>query len=148
MPAEFRKLGIAFQYPENWTLDEADALAGRNSVTVVSPGGAFWSVSIHPRGTDPRKLAKAAAKAMRDEYKDLEAEPVRDSMAGCPLVGYDLNFYYLDLTNTAEIRCLESARATYSVFCQAEDREFAQMRPVFQAMLRSLLDQLPPPPEP
>lgn len=142
MPAEFHKLGLAFQYPENWTLDEQDALAGRESVTVVSPGGAFWSVSIHPPGTDPQKLAKAAVKAMREEYTDLEAEAVHDSIAGRPLVGYELNFYYLDLTNTAEIRCLAMEQATYSIFCQAEDREYAQARPVFLAMLHSLVDHL------
>ena len=34
MPEKYEKLGISFQYPDNWTLDEEDALAGRNSVTV------------------------------------------------------------------------------------------------------------------
>ena len=26
MPARFDKLGISFQYPENWTLDDTDAV--------------------------------------------------------------------------------------------------------------------------
>ena len=48
MPAQFDSLGISFQYPENWTLDDSDALLGRKSITVYSPGGAFWAVVIIP----------------------------------------------------------------------------------------------------
>jgi len=57
MPAKFDKMGISFQYPENWTLDEEDALQGRDSVTVYTPGGGFWSVAVHPSTTDPDQLA-------------------------------------------------------------------------------------------
>ena len=60
MPATFEKLGISFQYPENWTLDEQDALAGRKSVTVYSPGGAFWTVAVHSKAADPAELARDA----------------------------------------------------------------------------------------
>jgi len=139
MPREFRKLGISFQYPENWTLDEHDALAGRASVTVLSPGGAFWSISIHPPSADPSKLAKAAVKAMQTEYEGLETVPAKEVVAGHDLSGYDLNFFYLDLTNTATVRCLRTSRATYTVFCQGEDREFEHLRPVFAAMTVSFL---------
>ncbi len=142
MPAKYEKLGISFQYPDNWTLDEEDALAGRRSVTVYSPGGAFWSVAIHPASADPIQLAKAAVDAMKQEYQDLDAEEAGDVVAGREMVGYDLNFYCLDLTNTAQIRCLKADRATYSFFCQAEDREFDQVQLVFQAMTTSLLSQL------
>lgn len=144
MPAEFRKLGITFQYPENWSLDEEDALAGRRSVTVFSPGGGFWSVSVHPRSTDPQKLARAAVNAMQEEYKEVETEEIQETVAGRPAVGYDLNFYYLDLTNTAKVRCLQTDQATYSIFCQAEDREFDRIQVVFGAITKSLLDNLKP----
>ena len=60
MPAHFDSLGISFQYPDNWTLDDSDALLGRKSVTVYSPGGAFWSVAIHSGTADPAKLAAAS----------------------------------------------------------------------------------------
>jgi hypothetical protein len=142
MPCEYKKLGISFQYPENWTLDEEDALAGHRSVTVYSPGGGFWSVSIHPPSADPRKLAKAAVKAMEAEYEELESGKAREIVADQELVGYDLNFYYLDLTNTATVRCVRTPLATYTVFCQAEDREFEQVQNVFRAMTMSLLGGL------
>ena len=65
MPVSFNRMGISFQYPDNWTLDEQDALAGRKSVTVYSPGGAFWSVSIHPASADPVELSTAALETMK-----------------------------------------------------------------------------------
>jgi hypothetical protein len=144
MPAEFNKLGISFQYPENWALDEEDALAGRKSVTVYSPGGAFWSVSVHPNSADPLSLARAAVDAMKAEYEELEAEKTQETVAGREMVGYDLNFYFLDLTNTASVRCIRTDRATYAVFCQAEDREFDVIRAVFRAMTTSFLRNLRP----
>ena len=142
MPARFERLGISFQYPDNWTLDEEDALAGGQSVTVYSPGGAFWSVTVHPPSADSGKLAEAAVEAMKQEYEELEAQAARQSLAGREMTGYDLNFYYLDLTNTAQIRCLRTDQAVYSIFCQAEDREFDQIQLVFEAMTTSLLSEL------
>jgi hypothetical protein len=142
MPAEFNKLGISFQYPENWTLDEDDALAGGQSVTVYSPGGAFWTISVHPRAADPVELAEAAVNAMKEEYEELEVEQTRETIAGREMVGYDLSFYYLDLTNTARVRCLRTDQATYTLFCQAEDREFDRVHKVFLAMTTSFLNNL------
>ena len=43
------------------------------------------------------------------------------------------------MTNTATVRCFRRPRATYAVFCQAEDREFEQLGAVFRAMTASLL---------
>lgn len=139
MPATFEKLGISFQYPDNWTLDEEDVLAGRKSVTVYSPGGGFWSVSIDPRSAYPAEIAQASVEAMKDVYDELDSEEVRETLAGYELLGHDLNFYYLDLTNTAHVRSLQTDRATYTVFCQAEDREFDRIGDVFRAITTSLL---------
>jgi hypothetical protein len=142
MPAEFNKLGVSFLYPDNWSLDEEDARAGRDSVTVYSPGGAFWSVSVHPPSIDAADLAETAVKAMKEEYTDLETEKAREILVDRELIGYDLNFYYLDLTNTASIRCLRTHRATYTVFWQAEDRELKRVGDVFLAITTSLLGNL------
>ena len=142
MPAEFRKLGIAFQYPENWTLDEGDALAGRKAVTVYSPGGAFWSVSVHPKNSEPTQLAQAAVEVMKDEYPELESERTTQALAGREMTGYDLNFWCLDLTRTARGRCFQTDRASYAVFVQGEDREFERLEAVFDAMTASLLASL------
>lgn len=142
MPQRFSKLGISFSFPDNWTLDDRDAVSGANSVTVYSPGGAFWSVSIHPASLEPKKLAKAAVKAMREEYAEVEVEPILAVADGQELVGFDLAFYYLDLTNTACVRCFRTPGACYAVFYQAEDHEFGQFERVFAAITQSLLEGL------
>jgi len=142
MPARFNSLGIAFQYPDNWTLDDVDAMLGRRSVTVYSPGGAFWSVAIHSGSADPDQLVASAVEAMKQEYEGLEAEEARETVAGHELLGYNLAFFCLDLTNTALIRGLRIAQTTYTIFCQAEDREYERVAGVFRAMTTSLLSEL------
>ncbi len=112
MPAVFDKFGICFQYPENWTLETESATPGRQSITVYSPGGGFWSVMAHWPDEDPAKLATAAVDAMRREYDELDSEPASEEIDGVPLTGYDLNFYCLDLTNTARIRTFSAGAAT------------------------------------
>ena len=139
MPLEYAKLGIHFQFPDNWTLDESDALKGDESVSVYSPGGAFWSIIKHPRSASPRELVEAALQAMRQEYDELDVEEVKEMLVGHELVGCDMNFYCLDLTNTALLRSFQTAEATYLVLCQADDREFTEVSPVFRAMTQSLL---------
>jgi len=113
--------------------------AGQSAVTVFSPGGAFWSLAMHTSSADPARMAQAALDAMRKEYEDLEAEPANETIAGHKLIGFDLNFFYLDLTNTAAIRSLRVDGTTYTIFSQAEDREYGEIRLVFAAMTVSLL---------
>ena len=145
MPATFDSLGISFQYPDNWTLDDSDALLGRKSVTVYSPGGAFWTVAIHSGSADPAKLALAIVDTMKQTYEGLEAEETEETVAGRRLIGHDMAFYCLDLTNTAEVRGFRVGHTSYTVFFQAEDREFQQIRRVFQAMTATLLASLQDP---
>ncbi len=139
MPAKCELPGLHFQYPENWTLAEETHEAGRDSVTVYSPSGAFWSVTRYPRSADPAVLALAAVEAMREEYDSLEAHEAREVIADHELVGYDLFFYCLDMTNTAQVRVTSICESTYVLFHQAEDRDFERIGPVFRAMSTSLL---------
>ncbi|HVW36950.1 MAG TPA: hypothetical protein VHB99_06580, partial [Pirellulales bacterium] len=67
------------------------------------------------------------------------AEAVVETIAGQELLGWDMNFYCLDLTNTAQVRGFGTDEATYLIFCQADDREFEEVEPVFAAITRSLL---------
>ena len=142
MPAEFNKMGISFLYPDNWTLDEDDAKAGQESVTVFSPGGAFWSVSVHGASTDPEQLAKAALKAMEEEYKELEIDQARQTIAERKMIGYEISFYYLDMTNTASILCFRGTGASYAIFWQSEDRELKSIQDVFLAITTSFITNL------
>lgn len=142
MPAKCELPGFCFQYPENWSLENDDTVAAGDSVTVYSPGGAFWSVARYPRSTDPAKLARAAVDAMRQEYDSLEVHETQQTIAGHELVGYDLYFYCLDMTNTAQVLAASVNESTYVVFHQAEDREYERVGPVFGAISTSLFSRL------
>ncbi|MCC7083833.1 MAG: hypothetical protein IT427_02370 [Pirellulales bacterium] len=139
MPALYDKLDIRFQFPENWALDAEEASFGKQSATVCSPDGAFWTAILHNRDADAAELAEAAMLAMKDEYDDLDIEAMSEELAGVELVGYDLNFYCLDLTSTAWIRAGRNSRSMCLIICQAEDRDFSKVSPVFRAMTASLL---------
>ncbi|MBN8627659.1 MAG: hypothetical protein J0M17_19450 [Planctomycetes bacterium] len=142
MPATFNKLGLQFVYPDNWSVDETEALEGAASVTVYSPGGSFWSVSLHPRETPPQELVRSAVKALKQTYDELDAEDVTQDLAGKHLIGSDVNFYCLDLTNTAQVRAFAAPNYNVVILCQADDREFAEIEQVFQAMTFSLLSHM------
>jgi len=136
---QFNRYGMAFEYPDGWSVDTDDAQGGRSAVTVYSPEGGFWSVSGHAPGGPPAELAEAVVRQMRAEYADLDAEPATDEVAGLVLSGFDLNFYCLDLTNTAQVRTLETPAAVWLILCQAEDREWDRIAPVFAAMTASFV---------
>jgi hypothetical protein len=80
---------------------------------------------------------------MRKDYQDLESETAADEVAGHSLTGLDMNFYCLDLTNTAQVRTLETPDAIYLFICQAEDREWERVSPVFAAITTSFVAALP-----
>lgn len=135
----FDRFGLAFDYPDNWSVDTDDSDERYAAVTVYAPGGGFWSVSGHAPGGDPRELAAAVVVQMKQEYQDLDSEEAADDVAGRRLAGFDMNFYYLDLTNTAQVRTLETSDAIYLIICQAEDREWDEVAAVFAAMTTSFV---------
>ncbi len=139
MPAVYDNLGIRFLYPDNWTLDEQEAIAGNRSVSVYSPGGSFWSITLYPASSDPRELASTAVATLKEEYQGTEAEPVSESFGEQTLAGYDVSFFFLDLTSTALVRAFRMGDTSCLILCQAEDQEFEQLEVVFRAITTSLL---------
>lgn len=139
----FNRFGLAFDHPNNWVVETDDSEERYAAVTVYSPGGAFWSISGHATGGEASKLASAVVDQMRDEYRELDCEPGEEVIGGRRLPGFDLNFYCLDLTNTAQVRTLTTPGAIYLIFCQADDREWDNVAPVFAAMTTSFVASLP-----
>ncbi len=144
MPSAFEQSGLHFEYPENWTLD-AGSDDQVEQVVVSSPNTGFWHLSKYSQGAELEPLFDEALAALRAEYPGMETELSTESgqsVEGRPMLAYNVNFICLDLTNTCWLRGFETHDATYLLLCQAEDREFAQVAPVFQAMLASLLRHL------
>ncbi len=142
MPNDFHGMGISFQYPDNWSLHEEENEGRHGSVTIYSPSGAFLSVGVYPRAIKPLDLARGAVDGILEEYADVDVEEVQQEVLGQKLVGFDINFFFMDFVNTARVRCLRTRDATYSVFCQAEDRDFERLAAVFDAVTASLLGSI------
>jgi hypothetical protein len=142
MVSSYDRLGVRFLYPDNWTLaDDADDQLPR-TISVQAPSGAFWSIDIHPFSVDPTELLVAFESAMRAEYPDLESHPAEDSIADESAIGRDMYFLCLDFVIASQVRVLRKGHATYLISCQAEDREFDELRPVFAAIAVSFFREL------
>ena len=107
-------------------------------MTVQAPSGAFWSIDLQLQMDDCRELAAEALKSMRQDYADLEAEPVTEQVGGTEAVGYNLHFCYMDFIISACIRSLGTHVGSIVVLYQAEDRDFERLQPVFHAMSESI----------
>lgn len=126
-------------YPDNWTLDEGEAVEGGSSVSVYSPEGSFWSIVVESHNVDPAEMATAALQAIKSVYESCDSEPMSETVAGHEIRGYDANFFCLDLLSTAKIRGFRTAENSCLVVWQAEDRDLVVHEPVFRAMTISLL---------
>jgi hypothetical protein len=137
MPANFEQDGIAFQYPENWALEEAEHDGGW-SVTVQSSETAFLTVSYYLDQDDMAVLADSALAAFREEYKSVESDRALETIAGVPAVGYDIRFISMDLTNTAWVRALPCEEGCLLILCELNDFELDTNGPVLKAIAKSL----------
>jgi hypothetical protein len=140
MPAEFHEDGIAFRFPENWTLEREDQETGW-TVSVQSPDTAFLIVTFDADAPDIAKMADTALETLQSEYPGLEAEPKVESIAGQPAVGHDVRFFSFDLTNTAGIRSFRTESGTVLVLWQFNDLEEERSEPVLKAIRASISEE-------
>lgn len=139
MPKTYEGQGLSFQYPDNWELEQTQDDESSLQVTVSSPNTAFWSLSVYPGVRDVRGLLDEMLQAMQAEYPAAEHDAADSWIDKTPLVGYDVNFYYLDLTNTAQLRVFHHGESTCVVLAQCEDHELTAAAQIFAAMTTSLL---------
>lgn len=142
MPAEYRANGISFAYPDNWHLEENEMDAGEWSVHLNSPGGAFWMVTVSSATTSPGSLAKKALDAILSEYDRVDHVPVERVIGSYKLVGYEMDFIYFDLVNTALILSFSTGERTLAIYWQSDDRQLDICQDVFEAITFTLLDRL------
>jgi hypothetical protein len=141
MTAVLEKFGLRVPYPENWVVEDCPDPLWPESVSIQTPEGAFWSLSIHPLTSDLKQLASTVLETMLGEYQDVEVLSVDETAAGTHLLGFNLTFYCLDLLVQAQLRAFSAAGRSYIVLCQGEDREFDRQAQVFAAMTLSVVDR-------
>jgi len=137
MPARFDENGIRFQYPENWEMDRQETDGGW-TVSVQSPGTAFFMVSFDGDMPEPQAMADTAQEALRSEYPALESEEASERLAGRAAVGHNVRFFSLDLTNTVWLRSFSCDEGTVLVMWETNDLELDRIGPVLEAMCVSL----------
>lgn len=139
MPGTFEGFGIAFLYPDSWTIDtESEA----QSVSLESPEGAFFTVSRYDNTDEADAALEQAVSAMQQEYEEVEREAVEKELLGLRLTGSILRFVYLDLIIASQLLAMTHAGHTYLMQFQAEDRLHEQTQSVLDAMLTSLCQSL------
>ena len=139
MTAIYNKHGIEFLYPENWTLTEEIQSEDIPEITLESPAGSIWSVSLFPGSANPAELLETSAAALRDQYDDLELTEFQGNLDAFATQGFDAHFYCLDFLVTSQARTFPVHDYILHVFCQAESREFDSVNEVFDAITLSLL---------
>ena len=113
--------GVRFAYPADWSVEESDD-GESSTVEVLAPGGlAFVLVRTDETGPNPAEVADEVLEAMREDYPDLDVVPAMDDIAGHHATGYDLEFFSLDVTNAATIRCFRTIERTILIFGQWSD---------------------------
>jgi hypothetical protein len=113
--------GIRFEYPSDWAVEVTEE--GRETtIDAQHPEGlGFAVVRADESRPDPASLADEALQAMREEYPDLEAVSVIETLGDHCATGHDVEFFSLDIANAAKIRCFRTPRRTVFVFGQWSD---------------------------
>lgn len=144
---EYDDLGVRFIYPSNWFVQTETWDKGTYGITVDSPEGSFWSLAIYPKGVDLDAAAKQILGTLDAEYDEIDQSGVKRYVADRVLTGYEVNFFYLDLTSTALVLKFEDERRGYVVYWQTCDRlaltgENLSRSDVFDAMTHTLVSNL------
>ena len=130
--------GVRFAYPSDWQLEESDE-DGAATVEVQAPGGlAFALVRSDETSPDPSSVADEVLEAMREEYPDLDAAPAMETIAGHHATGYDVEFFSLDFTNGATIRCFRTPERTVLAFGQWSDIGAEDLPDLIRGVFRSV----------
>jgi hypothetical protein len=130
--------GVRFEYPSDWTVEVTD----EDEVTTVDlqhpEGVAFVLVRTDESCSDPEETADLALEAMREEYPELDASPVMETLGEHIVTGHDVEFFSLDVANAATIRSFRTPRRTVLVFGQWSDLGGKGVPELVRGMFRSV----------
>lgn len=123
--AAFTKNGFNLEYPDEWELEYEEDPG--HELTLLSPNGAFWTLTRYPAFVEPDDLLKEAIEALSNEYPKAEISTAFDEYSKQRLDGFDLDFFYLDLPCLAMIRSIRCGTFTYFLYVQTMDQSAAMM---------------------
>lgn len=134
---EFTRDGLRLLYPDRWKVELEPADDGWTA-TVQSPGTAFLVLRLDAGLPTCEEVIDAALEALRAEYKDVEAEPALETIAGELAVGHDLDFISLDVPTACWTRSFYGPGGTVLMLSQVSDLDAEAYEPALEAMRASL----------
>lgn len=149
MPATFEGFGVRFLYPENWTQLPRQEDESETGVTLEMPGGGFVSLEMVPLTRTDDIVIEEISQSLRENYDDVEQEPIDLPLLADDDRAWDFRFYYLDLMVVSRAVLMEPPMATRQdtplagrlLFqAQAESREFDANEPVMMAIIKQVVD--------
>ena len=132
--------GLRFDYPSAWEVEVTDH-GPVLTVALQDPGGlGFALITTDESRPDPADVADAALEAMREEYPELDASPAMETINDHCATGHDVEFFAMDITNAARIRCFRTPRRTVLAFGQWSDMGEADLPDLIRGVFRSIED--------
>ena len=132
--------GLRFDYPSAWEVEVTDH-GPVLTVALQDPSGlGFALITTDESRPDPADVADAALEAMREEYPELDASPTMETINDHCATGHDVEFFALDMTNAASIRCFRTPRRTVLAFGQWSDVGEAELPELIRGVFRSIED--------
>lgn len=139
MVKHYKQHLIEFAYPDNWELQPPDAEQLPQEISVESPDGCLWMVSIFSATRDPNSLLDEVVKSLSESYQDFEYSAVESTIEPAPVICVQADFFCLDFLVTAKIQIFVKPPFVFVVLQQAESRLYDRSVAVFDAMTVSLL---------
>jgi hypothetical protein len=130
--------GVRVECPSTWEIEVSED-GDEATISLQDPGGlAFGLVTTDDSCPDPDDVAAAALAAMREEYPELDVEPVFDTHGEHAVTGFDVEFFALDSANAARIRCFSTPRRTVLLFGQWSELGDSDLGETVAAVLGSV----------
>jgi hypothetical protein len=130
--------GIRFRYPANWELEVTDKGEIIN-VAVQAPGGlGFALITTDVSRPNPAVVVDDALETMREEYPDLDSWPKTETINDHCARGHDLEFFAMDMTNGATVRCFRTPQRTVLAFGQWSDLGDANLPDLIRGVFGSI----------
>ena len=135
----FDDYGIRFEYPLDWELDIGDDGEGRTTIGVQSSDGlAFAFIRVQRRPTRTGRASRRSARSDAHRIPDARFDPRAQTIDGHESVGYDVDFFSLNVPNSCMIRSFRTPRRTVLVFAQWSELLAEDAGDVFRIVCRSL----------
>ncbi|MDB5347753.1 MAG: hypothetical protein JWP89_6130 [Schlesneria sp.] len=134
----FSGCDVQFRYPKGWEVQE-EANEEQTTITVQSPGTAFWTLSLFEDRPDADEILASVMSAYEELYEELDVYEFDVMVLGAPAVAREFDFVCLDLVSSVSLMIFQTVKRTAMVLFQGEDRELEKARPVMEAMTRSLV---------